>query len=289
MPHAVCAAPSEDPLSLVKEPAKLSDPHEDVRLAAIRKIGDQDNPAFVPELILALSRDPSSAVRIQLIETLTRGSYRSQDSFSAVSRAMLSDLNDKVRLAAAAGVMSFEGSKSAALIEQLLHNEVSETVRRTVTAQIATAPAQKDNPEVTALLGKVLSEDNSSAVRMAALQGIEARGDKRALATLKTVGDRDPDPSVRRQAKKLQKSLSTQKKAASPSSKKPAKEDVDAYEAVKGKDYCGGGNGWCQCEHGMFKPRPRCVSKEDCRHTFENTYRSLGYSCKWDGQDVELR
>ena len=209
-------------------------------------------------------------------------------SFASLVDTMHNDLSDTARQAAAIGLLDFPEQGALDLIEEYAKTEQGTHVRKAVYEAIASAPAHKDNAQATLILSRVLAEDSSAEVRMAALQGLEARRDKRALNGLREAAEKDADPQIRKRAKKAYAALLAYRPPKIEEPPKPKKgKKPSQYNAVKGKDRCGGDNGWCQCSNGPITTKARCIPKADCLFRYENTYRHQGYTCTWDSISLE--
>lgn len=223
--------------------------------------------------------DPEDGVRLEAVTALR--AQRSEPNYKALASAMSIDLSDKVRQGAALALLEYDGTAPLLKLEEFLRAEEGAQVREAVCLALATTTVHPDNPEATALLAERLAEDAAPEVRLAAVQALETRRDRRALKDLRQAADKDADPKVRARAKKAHKRLSIPPKAPPPPAKSAKAAPADTR---KGRDRCGDGNGWCECANEAMKLRPRCVPREDCQQSLDNTYRRHGYGCQWDGQ-----
>jgi HEAT repeat protein len=219
--------------------------------------------------------------RAQAARALGREGERTPRHLEPLGRALLGDLSAAVREAAAVSVAQYPGREPLRLLTELLRSERGEQIRAAAVTALAASAAHQADPEATLLVAQTLSEDPSPEVRRAAAKALGARGDTRGLRALRAAA-KDPDASVRKAALAASTDLDRKLRYEAPKPKAAPKPDQSA--AVKGRDACRGTDGWCECVNGPMKPRPRCVSRVDCSHLAENTYRPLGYTCTWDGQ-----
>ena len=154
-------------------------------------------------------------------------------------------------------------------------------VREEVCTELAKAQAYRDDPGVSRILGSLLTDDPARKVRLAAIQGMELRGDRRVLRILKKVSKKEKDERVRTEARRVYRRLSKIPKKPKKPKRKPKKGEI------KGVDECSNGYGWCECRRGPLKPSPRCVSRDGCIELYDTNYHRLGYRCTWDGQNLE--
>lgn len=267
-----------------QEPAGISAPAEEERLAEFRRLRQERDPEKRLELRLGLGREESAEVRAEIARALGEEPFRETASLEALSRALQDDLSADVREAAASSLLAYPEVRALSLIEDYLRQEQGDALRRSVCLALSTAGAHLDNPLATTILLERLSDDQSPPVRLAVVAALLARRDRRALAGLKRASEKDPDPAVRRKALAAHKDLSRPPRASPPNPKKALPPD---YGAVKGRDPCGNGNGWCECLSGPLSPPARCMSREDCRHRYETTLRHQSYTCTWDKQSLE--
>lgn len=254
-----------------------------LRLLCAAAFAQAPDNAKIAGLLQRLSKEESPAARVEILQSLANPQLHSAAAFKALSRAALSDLSLQARRAAAVSALSYEGPEPLALAENILKNEQGEDVRLGLCLELSSGSVHQADPQVTDLLARMLSEDPSPAVRLAAVDGLARRADKRALPDLKRAADGDDDPAVRQRAKKTFALLMAPPKTQRSAKKEPAAD----YKAVKGKDRCPNPNGWCQCSNGALGPRPHCLPREDCAHDYETVYRHDGFVCTWDGQSLE--
>lgn len=239
--------------------------------------------ADLPAQSLAPSlSDPEEAVRLLAVAALRK--RQDEAAFESLARALREDLSDKVRAAAASGLLAYPGARALAILEEFLASEQGAQVRSSVCLELSNSAPHRDNPLGTALLTARLAEDPSPSVRLAAVRALGLREDRRALTALKRAAEKDSDPSVRREALAAHKALSKPPRAAPP---KPKRATPPDYGAVRGRDPCAGGNGWCECSSGPLSPPARCLSRDDCRHRYEAVLRHQDYTCTWDKQSLE--
>lgn len=236
------------------------------------------------EVMTAARHARSPAARRSAIRALRQASYRGEPAFKTLSDAMLHDLNNEVRQDAAAALLDYDGPETLAKIETFFKDELGDEARRVVCVALATAPAYGDNQSVTSLLTGLLAEDGSVAVRLAAVAGLAARQDASALGELQRASKKDKEASVRVAAAAAYRQLSQPVKMKAP---KPFVDKQASYDAVKGKDVCPGGSGWCECSRPPLKTRPRCVLREECEHVYFNSYQHDGFDCTWNGELVK--
>ena len=68
----------------------------------------------------------------------------------------------------------------------------------------------------------------------------------------------------------------------------PSKKHEPApYDAVKGVDRCPVQYGWCECGRPPLKLKPHCVERADCEYSFITSYKRNGFTCSWNGENVE--
>lgn len=227
-----------------------------------------------PHLIDALARNAEPEIRTEAARMLGLPDYHKPDALSVLKEAMLSDPSPAVRRQAALSALAYEGHEPIVYIQFLLRGEAADAVRRDVIATMATAKPHLQDSEATSALTTVLDEDPSPLVRRAVAKALGVRGDRRALAALKIASEKDPDKATRRAARESHAVLAPPAASAA---------NFDQAEASGGSTRCGQGAGWCQCANGPMKPKARCTSREVCAHTYENSYRPMGYVCSWEG------
>jgi len=227
-------------------------------LAAAREI-----PA---EVFARLREGASPEDRLEAIRQL-RADAGSR-SRHALAAAMREDLNDRVRQAAALALLDAPDGQTIQDLDEFLSQEQGEEVRRAVCVALSSAPA--DNSGAISLLGGRLLQDGSGAVRLAAVESLRARGDRRALGDLKIAAQKDADPAVRRQAQAAWKILN--QPAPKPKAMKTKAAPVQ---------------GPCQCSRGPMKLRARQTTREECEHSFRNSYQRQGFSCSWNSMQLE--
>lgn len=224
--------------------------------------------------------------RLQSVLSL-RAAQTSQN-YEKLSEAMSSDLNDKVRLAAAEGLLFYDGPKPLEALENFLRVEPGEHVRKSICELFSNSALHAGDPQATALLSERLRQDPSPKVRLAAAAALETRKDRRALKALFSAMKDDDDVAVRQRARRAHKILSKAPEPAAPSEmKEPAK--AEPYEPQKGRDPCGGLQGWCECALAIpptILPA-RCLTLEDCQRKYDDFLRRNGYRCSWDGRPLE--
>ncbi|MDD5658028.1 MAG: hypothetical protein PHF00_12325 [Elusimicrobia bacterium] len=238
--------------------------------------------ASTPDLIASLREAPESAERLRAVARLAEPPRRGDAVFAALARAMREDLSNEVRQAAAAALLDYEGRDAVGRVAEYLRQEKGEEARRRVCAAAAAAPAHADDPAVALLLAERLSEDESPAVRLAAVSGALSRRLAPLLGDLARAAAKDPDPAVRAAAGRAHKLLSIPEKVPKPR-KKVERAD---YDAVKGRDRCPAPSGWCECARPPIQMKPRCIPRPDCAHQYRNTYQGEGFSCLWDGLEI---
>lgn len=279
---AVPAPQSRGPEDLLRE--GLSSSSESVRLEAVRRFGLADPPPDARALLRVLTSEESPEVRLEALRVLRREGFRGAEVYESVSEALSRDPSADLRAEAAAAVLDYPGADPLAQVERLLSEEQGEIVREAACVALATAPAYASSPGATLILARSLEEDSSLAVRRSALSGLAKRGDRRALAVLQRASVSEKDEPLRKAIRRLLAVLSEPPKVE----KKAEKKEPDPDDkALKGVDFCGDGNGWCECSMGPLRPPARCVSRQGCIHLYENTYMRLGYLCTWDGASLE--
>jgi len=240
--------------------------------------------AGIDSVVAALLSAPEPAARLAAIATLRQDPYRGPKAFQGLAAAMGKDLSSAVRRDAAIALLDYQGTQSLAELEKFLAQEQGEEVRRDVCVALATAALHLSDPGATSLLTTRLSEDEAPVVRRAAIQGLAARLDVGGLGELKRAAQKDADPRVRAAAAAAYQRISHRPKAKTDKPKAPERAP---YDAVKGKDPCPRGSGWCECSRPPLRTKPHCVPRADCEHTFFNSYQTQGFSCTWDGQAIE--
>ncbi len=192
------------------------------------------------------------------------------------------DLSDVVRLAAAKAVATWPGGEPLERLDKFLKTEASASSRRDLVLALSTEPAHASNPDATRILAALLLDDPNPAVRRGAAVALALRRDLTAIGAARKAATADPDKDVRSVAAKAVAVLEKPPKAkAKKKAPPPPKED-----AVKGKDKCSPPYGWCECGYPVIKTAPKCLTREDCRHLYVNSYRRNNLSCDWDGQDM---
>jgi HEAT repeat protein len=227
---------------------------------------------------------PEPEQRRKAIAALRQEPSRGPRTFKALAEAMLSDGNNDVRRDAAVALLDYEGHEPLQRLEAFFKGEMGEETRRSVCAALGAHPGRKDDAGTAAFLAGLLSDDESAAVRAAAVTGLMNRSDQFLLVELRRAAAKDPAVDVRKLAAAAVKSIVT---APKPSKIRPAPPQPARYDAVKGKDRCPPGNGWCECFRPPLKGRPRCITRSACEHTFFNSYQHQGFSCTFDGQLIE--
>jgi hypothetical protein len=235
-------------------------------------------------LLASILLDDSA--RLQAVLSLRAA--RTPQNYQVLSEAMNADLSDKVRLAAAEGVLLYEGVPPLEAVDAFLREERGEYVRESLCVFLSSAALHADSPQATALLASRLGEDPSPKVRLAAVAALEARGDRRALKDLLLAMQGDDDPAVRARAGRAHKLLS---KPPKPLLKKEPQadetEEASPPEPRQGVDPCLGGKGWCQCFSPPITLPARCQALDDCQSRYDAFYRRNGYRCSWDGRPLE--
>lgn len=237
----------------------------------------------VSDVITRLRAEPEAAARIELVKALNRPPLRGPRAYHTLTETMESDLSDTVRLAAAKAVATWPGGEPLERLDKFLKTETGAMTRRDLVLALSTEPAHAGNPDATRLLAALLLDDPSPPVRRGAAVALALRGDVTAVGAARKAAASDPDKDVRAVAAKavavMEKPRTQAKKKAAPP---PPKAD-----AVKGKDKCSPPYGWCECGYPVIKTPPKCLTREDCKHLFINSYRRNNLSCDWDGQDME--
>lgn len=238
--------------------------------------------AGLDDALLKLREEPEPAARVEQARRLAAEPLRGPRAYQALAEAMERDLSDQVRLAAAKAVASWPGGEPLERVERFLKAENGAMTRRDLALALSTEPAHAANPDATRILAGLLLDDPSPAVRRGAAVGLALRRDITAIGAARKAAASDPDKDVRAVAAKAAAVLEKPPKAkAKPKAPPPPKED-----AVKGKDKCSPPYGWCECGYPVIKTAPKCVTKDECRHLFNNSYRRNNLSCDWDGQDL---
>ncbi|MDX6770389.1 MAG: HEAT repeat domain-containing protein [Elusimicrobiota bacterium] len=236
----------------------------------------------VADALVKLRAEPEAPARVALVEALNKPPLRGPRAYSGLVETMERDLSDTVRLAAAKAVATWPGGEPLERLEKYLKTETGAMSRRDLVLALSTEPAHAMNPDATRLLASLLLDDPSPAVRRGAAVALALRRDITAIGTARKAAAADPDKEVRAVAAKavavLEKPPKAKAKKAAPP---PPKED-----AVKGKDPCRPPYGWCECGYPIIKTAPKCLTREDCRHLYINSYRRNNLSCDWDGQDM---
>jgi hypothetical protein len=233
------------------------------------------------ELIAKLLDEPEPAARAAIAAQLGREPLRGPRAYQALAEAMERDLSDAVRLAAAKQVVTWPGGEPLERAERFLKSESGPDTRRQLLLALSTEPAHAGNPDATRLLADLLLNDPAPAVRRGAAVGLALRGDITGVGAAKKAAEADPDKDVRAAAAKAVLIMQKPKKAAAKKAVEPPKEN-----AVKGKDPCRPPYGWCECGFPVIKTAPKCLTKDECKHLYINSYRRNNLSCDWDGQDL---
>jgi hypothetical protein len=238
-------------------------------------------PADAPLAVLRDSKEP--AERIAACVALARDPARGTAAEAALSSAMTGDLSERVRLAAAKARATWFDSATVPLLDRFFGSEPDERVRADLAVTLSTEPAQTLNPDVTRVLGDLLSSDPSALVRRAAVRALLARDDTRVGPWLAHAIEKDSDAGVRAAATHAAKVV-----AARPAPKKPRppKPVEPSPEAVKGVDKCPEPWAWCECGVGAVV-RAHCLRRDECVRRDLDSYRPLGQGCSWNG--VSLR
>jgi hypothetical protein len=236
-----------------------------------------------PGAVLAkLREEPDPSVRAELVLSLSKPPMRGPRAYEALCDAMERDLSDVVRLAAAKAVATWPGGEPLERVDKFLKAETGADNRRQLALALSTEPAHAANPDATRLLADLLLNDPSPSVRRGAAVGLALRGDITGVGAAKKAAEADPDRDVRTVAAKAVAVMQKPKKAgAAKAAPPPPKEN-----AVKGKDPCRPPYGWCECGYPVIKTAPKCLTKDDCKHLFNNSYRRNGLNCDWDGTDL---
>jgi HEAT repeat protein len=145
------------------------------------------DPATIDALVKAL-KDADAGVREAAAESLGRlGDARGQEGLMAAA----SDSDVRVRTAAVEALAALEDPRSIPVYAKALKDS-SAGVRRAAAEALA---AMDDAPQTVEPLVSALG-DTDVHVRLAAVQGLSARKDKRALSALGSLA-KDPSPEVR--------------------------------------------------------------------------------------------
>ncbi len=239
--------------------------------------------ADIADVLVKLRDEPEPAARAAMIEELNKPPLRGPRAYQALVDAMERDLSDAVRLAAAKAVATWPGGEPLERLDKFMKTETGALTRRDLALALSTEPAHATNPDATRLLANLLLDDPAPAVRRGAAVGLALRGDISALGAARKAAASDADKDVRAVAAKAVAVMERPPKAAA---KKKAPPPPKA-DAVKGKDKCSPPYGWCECGYPVIKTPAKCLTREDCRHLFLNSYRRNNLSCDWDGQDME--
>jgi len=223
--------------------------------------------------------------RLEVLQQLSIQKNHSEAGRLLLTHALSEDYSDKVRTAAGAALLSYDGEQPVRALEAALGTEQGEGVRLGLCAALSSATVRPDDALVAEALSQLLTQDANASVRLCAVKGLDARGDRRALAALNAAASHDESPAVRKEAKKAFAALFAPPKAKpAPKPKARPLETVDET----GHLHCGADAGVCQCTNGVITPRAHCLLLEDCRHLYETSYQNEGnFECTWDGQDVE--
>lgn len=216
------------------------------------------------------------ADRVLACAELAKPPHRGPNAYDALSRAMKSDLSERVRLAAAVAALTYTGGRTLADGDEFLKAEPGSAVRRDFLIALSSEPAQFVSPEATRIIAASLLDDPSDDVRLAAARSAGERGDPLAIGAVRAASEKDKSKAVREAAKKALGILSTPPKPKPVPKVTPPKND-----AVKGKDPCPPPWGWCGCS-GAIKLKPRCLTRDECRG-LQSKMASNGLVCSWDG------
>lgn len=237
----------------------------------------------VSDALMKLRAEPEAAARIELVRALSMPPLRGPRAYEALLETMERDLSDSVRLAAAKGVATWPGGGPLERLDNFMKAESGAMTRRDLVLALSTEPAHRDNPDATRLLANLLLDDPAPAVRRGAAVGLALRGDISALGAARKAASSDPDKDVRAIAAKAVAVMERPPKAKAAKKAPPPPKPG----AVKGVDKCSPPYGWCECGYPVIKTPAKCLTREDCRHLFINSYRRNNLSCDWDGQDME--
>lgn len=195
------------------------------------------------------------------------------------------ELSPEGRLKAALALLEIEGARSVERIDRFLQEEPSEQVRAALCLALSTATAHLEQPLATLALARLLIDDGSALVRLSAIKGLSERGDPRALESLRTAAEHDPDPGVKKAASRASDELSRLKPRIRP--KKVERSQPQTKASPRSQGACPSSRGLCQCSNGAITTKPRCLPKEDCLFQWENNYRHQGFKCSWNSQFFE--
>lgn len=247
-------------------------------LLAVPAAADADVGAALAQL----RDEPDASARIAVVRSLGKEPLRGPRAYQALAEAMERDLSDAVRLEAAKQVATWPGGEPLERVDKFLKAETGADTRRQLALALSTEPAHAANPDATRILAELLLNDPAPAVRRGAAVGLALRGDITGVGAAKKAAEADPDRDVRSvAAKAVAVMLKPKKGPPKKAAPEPPKEN-----AVKGKDPCRPPYGWCECGYPVIKTAPKCLTKDECRHLFNNSYRRNNLSCDWDGQDL---
>jgi HEAT repeat protein len=219
-------------------------------------------------------RSASDDVRAAVCPELARPPLRGPRARAELLEALL-DPSDRVRMAAAKALATFDERDVLGRIEQMIKTEPAAAFRRDLAVALSTEPARLHDPETTALLASLLTDDPSPEVRLALAKALAARDDRGALAAERRAAS-DPDKRVRAAADAGARQLDRPLPKA-----RPWRPETPKADAVKGKDECPSPWGWCECD-GPIKRPPKCMQRKECRVEVD-TVLQLGMPCTWDG------
>lgn len=234
-------------------------------------------------VLVGLRAEPEPAARVLLVRKLNAPPLRGPRAYETLVETMERDLSDAVRLEAAKAVATWPGGEPLERLDKFMKAESGAMSRRDLALFLSTEPAHAGNPDATRLLANLLLDDPAPAVRRGAAVALALRGDASVVGIARKAAASDPDKDVRSVAAKAVAVMTRPPKAKS-KKKAPPPPKTDA---VKGKDKCSPPYGWCECGFPVIKTPPKCLTREDCRHLFINSYRRNNLSCDWDGQDME--
>ncbi|MEK7389830.1 MAG: HEAT repeat domain-containing protein [Elusimicrobiota bacterium] len=228
-------------------------------------------------LLRLQSSDPSE--RRVACALLASAAHRGPQAYRALLDTMRRDLSERVRLSAAAGIITFPGTEPIQHVEAFFKTEPGPAVRRELLIALSTEPTRLGDSEATRLIASLLAEDQSAEVRRTAADILGQRPGPAARTALLAASRADVDKEVRSLAlRSLGALLSPPKtKKKSSAALKPPKAD-----AVFGVDSCLPPWGWCACV-GAVRLKPKCVTKDECRDT-RSEMRRYDMTCDWDGQ-----
>jgi len=217
-------------------------------------------------------RDSDDDVRAAAAAELARDPQRGPRARAALTDA-LDDPSDRVRLTAAKALATYAEPGVLDALERLMKSEPSYEFRRDLAVALSTEPAHRKDPETTALLTWVLSDDPDALVRRAVAESLGARGDADALVAEKHAAAYDPDKLVRRAASAAVQVLAVTPKALAKKIEAPA---ADALE------HCHPPYGICRCD-GVVARAPACLLKVECQSRYREFLGNAAFACTWDG------